>query len=191
MIEVRKGDLFASEAQAIVNTVNCVGVMGKGIALEFKKRYPEMYSEYALLCRREYIETGRVWIWHHLKKCESCNGFGHTDNHVTGRVECSECEGTGCEYPLFVVNFPTKKDWRNPSRSGLITRWSEVRVLPPLEISWRLPFFYLETSKWNSKNRTNSTVGLKSRSTATIRNRPGNDASFRNSGLIPNDHWKK
>ena len=46
MITVIKGDLFQSKAQTLVNTVNCVGVMGKGIALGFKKRFPDMYDEY-------------------------------------------------------------------------------------------------------------------------------------------------
>ncbi len=44
MVDVRIGNLFDSEAQTLVNTVNCVGVMGKGIALEFKKRFPDMYK---------------------------------------------------------------------------------------------------------------------------------------------------
>lgn len=46
------GDMFNSETQTLVNTVNCVGIMGKGIAAEFKKRYPEMFDDYVIRCRR-------------------------------------------------------------------------------------------------------------------------------------------
>ena len=92
MIELRKGDLFDSGAQVLVNTVNCVGVMGKGIALEFKERYPDMFKEYAKLCRRNYIKVGKVWIWH---------------EHDL------PCHDERCRY---VFNFPTKEHWRNPSK---------------------------------------------------------------------------
>lgn len=53
MITYVKGDLFSSPAKILVNTVNVVGVMGKGIALEFKKRYPEMFQAYKGLCDRQ------------------------------------------------------------------------------------------------------------------------------------------
>ena len=51
-IEVRVGDMFTSEAQTLVNTVNTEGVMGKGIALEFRKRFPDMFDDYLLRCQR-------------------------------------------------------------------------------------------------------------------------------------------
>jgi O-acetyl-ADP-ribose deacetylase (regulator of RNase III) len=70
---------------AIVNTVNCVGVMGKGLALEFKQRYPAMFKVYAAECKAGRICVGQVSIW---------------------------SEGNN----LFIVNFPTKDDWRNPSQ---------------------------------------------------------------------------
>lgn len=54
-VKVVQGDLFDSSAQTLVNTVNCVGAMGKGIALEFKKRYPAMYKRYKELCEQGYI----------------------------------------------------------------------------------------------------------------------------------------
>ena len=57
------GDIFTSNAEAIVNTVNCVGAMGKGIALEFKKRYPDMYSAYRKACARKEIQPGHVWVY--------------------------------------------------------------------------------------------------------------------------------
>jgi O-acetyl-ADP-ribose deacetylase (regulator of RNase III)/uncharacterized phage-like protein YoqJ len=57
------GDIFTSNAEAIVNTVNCVGAMGKGIALEFKKRYPDLYAAYRQACAREEIQPGHVWVY--------------------------------------------------------------------------------------------------------------------------------
>lgn len=57
------GDLFASEAQTFVNTVNCVGVMGKGIALGFKIRFPDMFKEYVQLCEQGEVRLGRPYLW--------------------------------------------------------------------------------------------------------------------------------
>lgn len=57
------GDLFASRAQTLVNTVNCVGVMGKGIALGFKQRFPDMYREYVRMCERGEVRLGRPYLW--------------------------------------------------------------------------------------------------------------------------------
>ncbi len=59
MIEIVKGNLFNSKAQTLVNTVNCVGVMGKGIALEFKKRYPDVFHEYKILCDKKELVLGK------------------------------------------------------------------------------------------------------------------------------------
>jgi O-acetyl-ADP-ribose deacetylase (regulator of RNase III)/uncharacterized protein YwgA len=58
MVTVLIGDLLKSKAQTLVNTVNCVGVMGKGIALEFKRAFPDMYEEYAQRCRRHEVNLG-------------------------------------------------------------------------------------------------------------------------------------
>lgn len=60
---VKIGNLFESKCSAIVNTVNCVGIMGKGVALEFKKRYPEMFMEYKLKCDRGEVKTGTPYIY--------------------------------------------------------------------------------------------------------------------------------
>lgn len=59
----RTGDLFASGAYILVNTVNCVGVMGKGIALQFKQRYPDMFYQYQVLCKAGKLKVGNVHIW--------------------------------------------------------------------------------------------------------------------------------
>jgi O-acetyl-ADP-ribose deacetylase (regulator of RNase III) len=66
MVKVLIGDLFDSKAQTIVNTVNCVGVMGKGVALEFKKRSPEMFDDYERRCKRHEIKLGRPYLFKRL-----------------------------------------------------------------------------------------------------------------------------
>lgn len=84
MILYVKGNLLQSPAQVLVNTVNTVGVMGRGIALEFKRLFPEMYRQYRELCERGQFEIGMLWLYKGPNK--------------------------------WVLNFPTKKHWRNPSR---------------------------------------------------------------------------
>ena len=81
-------DLFASPAQTLVNTVNTVGVMGKGIAKDFKAIYPEMFARYQELCERGQFNIGQLWPY-------------RTSNKL-------------------VLNFPTKKHWRSPSRPEYI-----------------------------------------------------------------------
>ena len=86
MVKVIRGEtIFDSNAQTLVNTINCVGVMGKGIALEFKNRYPAMFDKYKSFCDKGVFKPGVLWIY----KAE---------------------DGT------WVLNFPTKIDWRNPSK---------------------------------------------------------------------------
>lgn len=63
MISYSKSTVFNAKCHAIVNTVNCVGVMGKGIALEYKLRYPEMFTDYQLKCKNKEIKIGRVDYW--------------------------------------------------------------------------------------------------------------------------------
>ncbi len=93
MITYVKGDIFNSPAKIIVNTVNTVGIMGKGIALEFKNRYPDMFRRYQELCESNQLDVGRLFLWRKSEK--------------------------------WVLLFPTKKHWRNPSKleyieSGLL-----------------------------------------------------------------------
>ncbi|MBQ7424573.1 MAG: macro domain-containing protein [Prevotella sp.] len=89
MINYTTGDLLQSGAQALVNTVNCVGVMGKGIALHFKQAFPHNFAVYADACRRGEVQPGRM-----LVVDDRSEEFG---NHL-------------------IVNFPTKQHWRNPSQ---------------------------------------------------------------------------
>lgn len=62
-IRYLKGNVFEAKTQVVVNTVNCKGVMGKGLALEFKKRYPEMYKEYRRLCEEGAMKIGRLHLY--------------------------------------------------------------------------------------------------------------------------------
>ncbi len=88
MIRYTEGDLLRAPEQAITNAVNTVGVMGKGLALQFKQQFPENFRAYAAACRAGEMVVGRV----HLTRREA----------VTG--------------PRWIINFPTKQDWRHPSR---------------------------------------------------------------------------
>ena len=66
MVKVIIGDIFKSKVQTLVNTVNCVGVMGKGIALEFKKRFPEMHEDYLRRCEAKEVKLGRPYLYRSL-----------------------------------------------------------------------------------------------------------------------------
>lgn len=63
MINVGVGNLFDSKAQTLVNAVNCVGVMGAGIALEFKRRFPSMFEDYRARCRRGEVRLGKPYLF--------------------------------------------------------------------------------------------------------------------------------
>ena len=63
MIEPTCGNILKDDAEALVNTVNCVGVMGKGIALQFKKAFPENFRAYEAACRREEVRPGRMFVF--------------------------------------------------------------------------------------------------------------------------------
>lgn len=66
MVRIRTGDLLESDAQTLVNTVNCVGIMGKGIALDFKKRFPEMFEDYVGRCKRGEVRLGEPYVYRYL-----------------------------------------------------------------------------------------------------------------------------
>lgn len=77
MITVKIGNLFESSASTWVNTVNCVGVMGKGIALEFKKRFPAMFKDYVKRCEAGQVQLGRpyhFWFFGHPGGTPICRG---------------------------------------------------------------------------------------------------------------------
>ena len=83
-LDIIKGNLFTSNCQTLVNTVNCVGVMGAGIALEFRLRYPQMYERYVEICNSHLLDIGKLWLY-------------KSEHH-------------------WVLNFPTKKHWKRPSK---------------------------------------------------------------------------
>ncbi len=88
MITFTQGNLLETRVEALVNTVNTVGVMGKGIALMFKERFDENFRRYAAACKAKEVQTGKMFV---------------TPVH--------ELDG-----PRWIVNFPTKQHWRAPSR---------------------------------------------------------------------------
>ncbi|AIQ39894.1 macro domain-containing protein [Paenibacillus sp. FSL R5-0912] len=97
MIEYKKGNLLEAEAEALVNTVNCVGVMGKGIALQFKQAFPGNFKEYAKACKNNAVMPGKMYVV----------PTGYMLN------------------PQYIINFPTKRHWKEKSKiedikSGLI-----------------------------------------------------------------------
>lgn len=91
-IVIINGNLFNSKAQTIVNTVNCVGVMGKGIALVFKLRYPKLFDIYRQYCNDHLIDIGKLWLYK-----------GEPD-------------------APWVLNFPTKTHWKLPSEYTYIEK---------------------------------------------------------------------
>ena len=116
MIRSVTGDILEASVEALVNTVNCVGVMGRGIALQFKKAFPDNFREYVAACRRGEVKPGRMGVF-----------------------EIGRASG-----PRYIVNFPTKRHWRGKSRiedinGGLKALVAEVQArgirsiaIPPL-----------------------------------------------------------
>lgn len=88
MIELRKGNLLEAEAEALVNTVNTAGIMGKGIALQFRKRFPAMHEAYRKACAAGEVQPGRMHVY------ERREMFG----------------------PRYLINFPTKRHWKERAR---------------------------------------------------------------------------
>lgn len=116
MFELVRGNIFESDAEALVNTVNCVGVMGRGIAFQFKKIFPENFKAYEAACKRGALRPGQMFVFE------------------TGRLT----------NPKFIINFPTKRHWRGNSRledidTGLVELVNVIRnngirtiAIPPL-----------------------------------------------------------
>lgn len=116
MIELKKGNILKQDAEAIVNTVNCVGVMGRGIALQFKKAFPDNFKLYEAACERGDIKPGSMFVF-------------DTQNIYN---------------PRYIINFPTKRHWKGKSRmedieSGLKALTQEIQArqiksiaVPPL-----------------------------------------------------------
>lgn len=88
MIKFTSGNILHADVEAIVNTVNCVGIMGRGIALQFKNAYPENFVAYARACKAEEVQPGHMFVY----------DMGALTN------------------PRYIINFPTKRHWKGKSR---------------------------------------------------------------------------
>jgi O-acetyl-ADP-ribose deacetylase (regulator of RNase III) len=116
MIRFTSGNILDAEVEALVNTVNCVGIMGRGIALQFKQAFPDNFKAYEAACQRKAVEPGRMFVFD------------------TGELTL----------PRYIINFPTKRHWRGKSRmedidAGLVALAGEIRnrgihsiAVPPL-----------------------------------------------------------
>lgn len=116
MIESTRGDLLRADVEAVVNAVNCVGIMGRGLASQFKEAYPQNFRAYEAACKRGDVQPGRMFVF----------------------------ELAATDRPRWLINFPTKRHWRGKSkiediRSGLVALVAEVRdrkiqsiAVPPL-----------------------------------------------------------
>jgi O-acetyl-ADP-ribose deacetylase (regulator of RNase III) len=116
MMKFTVGDILDAKAEALVNTVNCVGIMGRGIALQFKNQFPGNFKAYVTACKNGEVQPGRMFVY------------------ATGLMNG----------PKYIVNFPTKRHWRGKSRiedieSGLIALRNEIQergirsiAIPPL-----------------------------------------------------------
>jgi O-acetyl-ADP-ribose deacetylase (regulator of RNase III) len=106
MIKLNSGDILKANTDAIVNTVNCAGVMGKGIALQFKMKYPDNYKFYKKICDQGRMVIGQVLVFEHSQ----------------------------INNPKYIINFPTKRHWKGKSniediKKGLISLIAEIRQL--------------------------------------------------------------
>src|SRR5271169_1518288 len=116
MIEFASGDILQADVEALVNTVNCVGIMGRGIALQFKNAFPGNFKAYEAACAREEVQPGKMFVF----------------------------ETEALTNPKYIINFPTKRHWRGKSRiedieAGLTALGAEIRTrgiqsvaIPPL-----------------------------------------------------------
>ena len=116
MISYTSGDILNADVEALVNTVNCVGVMGRGIALQFKNMFPENFEAYSAACAHDAVQPGKMFVFE------------------TGQLT----------NPRYIINFPTKRHWKGKSRledidSGLVALRYEIAqrgirsiAVPPL-----------------------------------------------------------
>lgn len=114
---MKAGNILAENAEALVNSVNCVGIMGRGIALQFKMAFSENFEAYKAACKRGEVQPGRMFVF------------------ATGQLT----------NPRYIINFPTKRHWRDKSRlsdieAGLTDLVAEIKArkirsvaIPPLD----------------------------------------------------------
>jgi O-acetyl-ADP-ribose deacetylase (regulator of RNase III) len=112
MIELIDGNILYVDVEAMVNPVNCVGVMGRGLALQFRKAFPENFDAYVIACQRGELRPGHVFVFEREPPAN----------------------------PRYIVNFPTKRHWRDNSLvedidAGLVDLVNVVRVRNILSIA--------------------------------------------------------
>ena len=118
MITFAKGNFFDYPADIRVNTVNCVGAMGAGIAAQFRGKYPKMDQQYSHLCRQKLIRPGKPYAW-------SNDDLFNMNKR-----------------PLIIINFPTKDHWRNPSQYTYIEeglKWLRIFLLDKPDSTITIP----------------------------------------------------
>ncbi|EKQ3401493.1 macro domain-containing protein, partial [Escherichia coli] len=142
MIRFVDGDFFDYAADIRINTVNCVGVMGAGVAFAFKNKFPEMYDEYVLLCKKGDISPGKPAVW------KNADAYGND---------------------IEIINFPTKDHWKNKSKYEYIEKglvWlsnylehknGKIITLPALGcghggLDWEIVKKMIQDSLSNNKN---------------------------------------
>ena len=96
MIEYHSGDLFLSSDDALVNPINCAGVMGAGLAKKFKDKYPEMFVKYQAQCFAKRVTIGKMYVYTIPKNTNFNNN-------------------------KYIINFPTKLHWKDPSKPEYVT----------------------------------------------------------------------
>ena|SRR6266508_3304563 len=141
MITYVDGYLLHAPAQTLVNTVNTVGVMGKGVAKEFKAAFPEMYGEYRRLCELGRLRVGTLWL--------------DKSSHK------------------WVLNFPTKQDWRRPSKPEYVQEGLEE---------------FRPDVRTGNHECSLSSAGLRERRTRLDRPRKADDGTILGSAAYPSVH---
>jgi O-acetyl-ADP-ribose deacetylase (regulator of RNase III) len=108
MIKYKVGNILSEDVEAIVNTVNCVGIMGRGLALQYKNKYPKNFKEYEIACKKEIVKPGKMFVY------QTCQLFN----------------------PKYIINFPTKRHWKGKSKIEDIENGLDdlVRVIKKLHI---------------------------------------------------------
>lgn len=128
MIILKKGNIFSTQCDVIVNPVNCVGVMGTGLALEFKLRFPDMFRKYQEFCKNGSLDIGKLWIY----------------SIYNSKFSFKK-----------ILSFPTKRDWRHPSKIEFIEEGLNkfIQSYEKKSIS-SIAFPYLGTGKGGIDSKT-------------------------------------
>ena len=127
MIEYKTGNIFTEDVDALVAPVNCVGVMGRGLALQFSREFPDNRNKYFKKCKGEEIRPGNMFVF----ETSSSRQLELVPETQLRNQFASETKRTA--NPKYIINFPTKRGWRGKSRmedieSGLESLAEEIRT---------------------------------------------------------------